>query len=68
VEALGSVREGVEAAALLGTILGGLRLNTQILRGPASLFLGIDHREALKVPECGCLEYWLCPFGRGKTE
>lgn len=67
-EALGSVCEGVEAAAVLGTILGGLRLNTQILRGPASLFLGIDHREALKGPECSCLEYWLCPFGRGKTE
>lgn len=55
-ETLGSVRERVEGATLLGTILRGLRLNTQILCGPASLFLGIDHRDALKVPECGCLE------------
>ena len=55
-ETLGSIGEHIEGAVLLGTILRGLRLNTQILRGPASLFLGIDHRDALKVPECGCLE------------
>lgn len=38
----------VEGAAILGAVLEVLRLSTQILHGPASLLLGVDHRETLK--------------------
>lgn len=67
-ETLGSVRERVEGAVLLGTVLGGLRLNTQILCGPASLFLGIDHRDALKVPEAAVLSSGCVHLGGGEIE